>query len=151
VRSPTRGVSRLVKVSGALALIAMAAAALAMAATPKAGAYFGHTKVGQVEVEFSVPPTLGVISDLTTGDIPQYCEGGGVPAQTLEWGEMKIKGGKFSGKVAEKAEGKVIAHGMITGKFLAGGKVTGTLKSTFTPAISCDGQTTFTAKTTGGA
>jgi hypothetical protein len=151
VKNPKRKVSRLVKVTVPLTLVAMAMAAIALAATPQEGAYFGRTKVGEVEIEFSVPASLGKVRDLTTGDIPQYCEGGGVPTQTLDWGNMKITGGKFSGKVAEKAEGRVIAHGMITGKFLAGGKVTGTLKSTFTPAISCDGQTTFTAQLTGGA
>lgn len=133
------------------ALFALLAVAVATAVTPKSGAYFGRTKQGQVEVEFSVPPSLSKVRSLTTGDIPTYCAGGGIPTQTLDWGNVKIMAGKFSGTVAEKGQTSVEAHGVLKGKFLAGGKVTGTLKSIFAKAPSCSGSTTFTAKLTGGA
>jgi hypothetical protein len=150
VRDPRRQLKRLAKTIVPVLLIVLATAVAALAATPKSGAYFGRTKAGEVEVEFSVPASLKKVRDLTSGEIPQYCAGGGIPTQTLQWGDMTIKAGKFSGKVAEKAKGQVVAHGTISGKFLAGGKVTGTLKSVFSTS-SCSGQTTFTAQLTGGA
>jgi hypothetical protein len=78
--------------------------------------------------------------------VPNKCGSGGPPPKETSK-TAKIKNGKFTGTVNEFTDtGQLIAKGKVSGKFKAGGKVTGTVKTTLPTAQQCNAKFTFTAK-----
>jgi hypothetical protein len=161
-RDSTRplGVRRRKRVSAALA--ALAAAGLltlgigdALASGAKAGNYSGNptfqgTLVTSVTVNFTVPASKTKVKRLRlTPFIPNACGFAGPPPKETST-PAKIHNGKFTGTVKELADnGKVFGKAKVTGKFKAGGKVSGTFKSTILSAANCNAKYKFTAKVSG--
>ena len=83
--------------------------------------------------------------------LPNSCGYGG-PAPTQVSKPAKISHGRFSGTVTEKSaiSGKVVDSATVTGKFLAGGKEQGTVKTTVPAAKRCNGTFTYSTKAAKG-
>jgi hypothetical protein len=127
----------------------VALAGIANAAAPVKGArYSGQVKVtASLKVTFKVARSGKKVTSLDVRpSLPNSCGyGGPEPIHTSR--PAKIKHGRFTAKITEKARnGQVIATGTVSGKFLAGGKEKGTIKSTEPTAKSCNGRFTYSTK-----
>lgn len=140
------------KLIGSIALAVTAVVALAgiaNAAAPTKGArYSGHVNgAATLTVTFKVSRSGKKVTSLAVKPaLPNRCGSGG-PEPTETSKPTKVKRGKFTAKITEKAiNGKVIGTATVTGKFLAGGKEKGTIKSVEPNARSCDGSFTYSTK-----
>jgi hypothetical protein len=134
----------------ALAVAAVVAlAGIAYAAAPVKGARYSGSVNGTatLKVTFKVSRSGKKVTSLDVRpSLPNSCGYGG-PEPTHASKPAKVKHGKFTGKITEKASnGKVIATATVTGKFLTGGKEKGTINSVLPSATSCDGNFTYSTK-----
>jgi hypothetical protein len=138
--------------STALALAAiLALAGIAFAAAPVKGSkYSGPVNVtATLTVSFKVSGSGKRVSSLKVSpSLPNSCGyGGPPPAETSK--PAKIKDGKFTAKITEKAtNGTVITTAKVTGKFLAKGKEKGTINTNLPNAKSCNGTFAYSTKAT---
>jgi hypothetical protein len=138
--------------SSALGLTAiLAIAGMALAASPVKGAkYSGRVKVSAtLTVSFKVSGSGKKVTSLKVSpSLPNTCGyGGPLPTDTSK--PAKIKHGKFTAKITEKASsGTVIGTAKVTGKFLAKGKEKGTVRTNLPNAKSCNGSFTYSTKVT---
>jgi hypothetical protein len=136
--------------STVLALAAiLAIAGIAVAAAPVKGAkYSGRVNVSAtLTVSFKVSRSGRKITSLKVSpSLPNTCGYGG-PPPTETSKPAKIKHGRFTAKITEKASsGTVIATASVTGQFLAKGKEKGTVKTNLPNAKSCNGSFTYSTK-----
>ena len=129
----------------------LALTGIALAASPVKGAkYSGRVKVSAtLTVSFKVSGSGKKITSLKVSpSLPNTCGyGGPLPTDTSK--PAKIKDGKFTAKITEKASsGTVIGTAKVTGKFLAKGKEKGTITTSLPNAKSCNGSFTYSTKAT---
>ena len=139
------------------ALLAPAlAAAPALAMAPlKSTVYRGSLSGAQSKISISFRTSAGgtQVQDLDIGALPIYCPGNGPPGKpSIVFLKAKISSsGKFSTAGKDMIEsgplkGTVAATLKATGTFTAGGRVHGTLTTTYSgPAKSCSGHSSYTA------
>jgi opacity protein-like surface antigen len=139
-----RALSRGIAAGLALALL-LAAAALA------AGALKGKTYRGSL-ARNSEAITLKVAKNgktvaVSVASAPLYCQGGGGPTKQLTKPAAISKSGSFSATIGYEftLNHTTNSHLIIKGRF-AGSKVSGSARSEFKLAPSCDGSTSFSAK-----
>lgn len=148
-KSPRGG--RLI-VSTAVALGAvLSVAIIAFAAAPVKGSkYSGPVKVtANLTVSFKVTGSGKKVKSLKVSpSLPNSCGyGGPLPTDTSK--PAKIKHGRFTAKITEKASGgTVTATAKVTGKFLANGKEKGTIKTDLPKAKSCNGSFGYSTQAT---
>lgn len=140
-----------------VATVAMlAAAAVALAATPVTGAtYNGTFKAGfdTVRLSFKVSSNGKRVTNLRVTDTGLYCAGGGgvtpvhfndagisATGTFRSTGEYRIAIGPRSGQIGEELA--------ITGTFKTGRREGGTMKTTYTGSVSssCSGQSSYSTK-----
>lgn len=136
--------------STALGLTAiLAITGIALAASPVKGAkYSGRVKVSAtLTVSFKVSGSGKNVTSLRVSpSLPNTCGYGG-PPPTASSKPARIKQGKFTAKITEKASsGTVIGTAKVTGTFLAKGKEKGTVKTNLPNAKSCNGSFTYSTK-----
>jgi hypothetical protein len=126
-----------------LALVAMlSCAAGALAASPRKGAkYSGHVREAGVPItiSFKVSRSGRKVTSLTLNvpNLPNKCGYGGPDA--IRPAHAKIKDGRFTAKLSETTGGStVVATARITGRFRAGGKESGKIR-TKTSDAACSG------------
>jgi hypothetical protein len=101
-----------------------------------------------VKVSFAVSGNGKQVTSLKTNNLPLYCEGGGPPLP-IPFANAKIaRQGTFTstGKYIIKEgplKGQLEAKLKITGKFLKGGKETGTLTTTYVKDPKCSGKSSY--------
>jgi hypothetical protein len=138
--------------SAALALAAiLALAGIAFAAGPVKGSkYSGRINVTATStVSFKVSGSGNRITSLKVSPSLPYSCGHGGPPPTDTSKPAKIKDGKFTAKITEKAgNGTVIATAKVTGKFLAKGKEKGAINTNLPNAKSCNGTFAYSTKAT---
>jgi hypothetical protein len=135
----------------AMALLALGSASAALAATAnqiKGASYSGEVAQKHVTVSFKVSSSGKQVTGLRTSNLPLYCQGGGPPVPVRFANATISKQGTFksSGKYIIKEgplKGQLGTTLKITGKFLAGGKETGTLKTTYAKTPSCSGSSSY--------
>ncbi len=132
------------------AVVLLTCAAAAVAAGAKPGAVRGAKYAGAVR---NSPLTIAVASDgksakLSIPFAPAYCQGGGGGEVQHTKSAPISKDGAFTAKVSYTVMGstRVFATVTVKGTFLKK-NFDGTAKSSFTPATSCSGQSSFIAKT----
>lgn len=130
----------------AVALLICATAAIAAGAKP--GAIKGAKYAGAVR---NSPVTIKVASDGKSAKVsipfaPAYCQGGGGGEVQHTKSAPVSKDGAFTAKISYTVMGstRVFATVTVKGTFLKK-NFDGTAKSTFTPATSCSGQSSFAA------
>ncbi len=131
------------------AIVALVATANATAPV-KGATYSGNVNVtATLKVTFKVARSGKKVTSLDVRpSLPNSCGYGG-PEPTHTSKPAEVKHGKFTGKITEKASsGKVIATATVTGKFLAGGKEKGAIKSIEPAAKSCNGSFAYSTKAT---
>ena len=135
--------------AGAVLTLAVGAA---LAVTIKPGKYSGAEsyqgfKSSTEFVTFTVNKSKTKVKKLRLVPfVANKCGSGGPPPKETSK-TVKIKNGRFKGTVKElTTNGTVEAKGLVSGKFKAGGKVKGTVKSTLPSAPQCNATFTFTAK-----
>lgn len=134
---------------GLALLLAAGLAAVALAAGPVKGAtYSGTLTVSSGEtVTFKVNKSGTQVSAIRVKPfLPNRCGAGGPPPQeTSESGPIKNK--RFTATVSQlSTDGTVSATAKVTGSFLPGGKVKGSVKSDLPTAEECNGSFAYTAK-----
>jgi hypothetical protein len=135
----------------ALAVAAIVAlAGIANATAPVKGArYSGHVNVtALLKVTFKVAGSGKKVTSLDVSpSLPNSCGYGG-PQPTHTSKVAKVTHGKFTANITEKSSinGKVIATATVTGKFLAGGKEKGVIKTIEPLAKSCNGSFAYSTK-----
>jgi hypothetical protein len=132
----------------ALVLVAtLASGATALASKPVKGAtYTGATAHGKAPIELKVSAN-GKRVTVKMVSAPLYCQGGGAPEVQITKAAAISKSGSFSGSIAYEFRftHKITSHLFFSGKF-SGRTVTGSARSQFTLAKTCNGSTTFTAR-----
>ena len=134
--------------------VSLAATAIVLAAGPVKGArYSGQVKTGAtLTVSFKVARSGKKVTGFKVRlSLPNSCGYGG-PAPTQSFKPAQIRHGRFSGTVTEKSatSGQVVDSAIVTGKFLAGGKEQGTVKTTVPAAKRCNGTFTYSTKAAKG-
>jgi hypothetical protein len=134
--------------SGAVALaVTLATAGIVSAASPVKGSkYFGTvTGTAFLKVTFKVSKSGTKVTALkVTPSLPNSCGYGG-PLPKASTKSAKIKHGRFTAKITEKnSSGIVIDTAKVRGKFLAGGKEKGTIKTDVPKGESCSGSFAYT-------
>jgi hypothetical protein len=126
-------------------------AGIAVAAAPVKGAkYSGPVKVtATLTVSFKVTGSGKKVKSLKVSpSLPNSCGYGG-PPPTETSKPAKIKHGRFTAKITEKASGgTIVATAKVTGKFLAKGKEKGTIKTDLPKAKSCNGSFAYSTQAT---
>jgi hypothetical protein len=145
---PTR---RVLVLALALALATMASGAIALASKPVKGAtYIGATAHGKAPIELKVSAN-GKSVTVKMLSPPLYCQGGGGPELQITKVAAIAKSGSFKGSNAYESRfnHKITALLLFSGKF-SGRTVTGSARSEFLLAKTCDGSTSFSARATRG-
>lgn len=141
--------------SGALVVLALAAAGAQAASAVKDGSYHGALSGSQAKVMISFRVTGGgsELRSLRLSSRPIYCGGRGAPgAPKIIFPTIKISaGGRFAGSgkdlvPAGPLKGSVLATLHVSGRVAGGGKASGTITTTYSgPAEKCSGRSRYTA------
>jgi hypothetical protein len=134
--------------------VSLAVTAIALAADPVKGSkYSGRVKTSvTLTVSFKVTASGKKVTGFKVRlSLPNSCGYGG-PEPTQFFKPAKISHGRFSGTVTEKSaiSGKVVDSAKVTGRFLAGGKEQGTVKTTVPAAKRCNGTFSYSTKASKG-
>ena len=136
--------------------VAAVAAAPSLGATPLKGKLYSGGLAGaqsKISISLRVSAGGGEIQTLKIGALPIYCPGNGPPGTpSIVFGKARISAaGKFSTKGADKIssgplKGTVVATLAVTGTFSAGGRVHGTIATSYSgSAKSCSGRSAYSA------
>jgi hypothetical protein len=136
-------------VAAAVALTALAGSGVALAANQVKGAsYEGEVAQKHVTVSFKVSHSGKQVTALTISNTPLYCSGGGRPIPIHFAPAAISKSGTFTstGKyviIEGPLKGQLGTKLKITGKFLAGGRESGVLTTTYVKTPSCSGKSSY--------
>lgn len=144
--------------AGACALAALcvfaAPATAASALTVKAGLYAGTLGGGQSKITLSFRVSAaGAVTAVKISALPIYCSGNGPPGTpSIVFAKARVDAsGRFTTKgkdmiASGPLKGSVAATLSLSGAFAAGGRVRGTLTTSYGgPAKSCGGHSSFSA------
>jgi hypothetical protein len=142
------GAGRILALAGLASAVLFALVAVALAASPVKGAtYSGSLKDSATEiVSFKVSASGKMVTNVkVTPFVPNHCGSGGTPpAESSK--PARIKNGKFKATLNEEtSNGAVSGTATVTGKFLAKGKVKGTVENPLPGAKECAGNFPYTA------
>ena len=141
---------RAIAIAGLTATLALIAAAVAIAATVKAGTYTGTLKGRAITITFRVPKGAKKVTAIKISDVPLYCSGGGPPIPISFRTATISKHGTFSSKgtyfiKAGPRKGQVGARLALTGSFGKTGHESGKLTTTWVGVPhSCSGASKYT-------
>lgn len=136
---------------------ALVLAASAPAAAPQRGATYGGTVSmphGAITISLRVSADGGKVEDVQLAALPIYCAGNGPPGTpTIVFKSARVSAaGKFSSAGTDMLgsgplKGSVAARLSVTGTFTSGGRLHGTLTTTFSGAAKqCGGHSPYTAR-----
>jgi hypothetical protein len=127
--------------------LALVLGGIALAAGPMKGKTYGGSLVrGNVPITLKVAKN-GKAVTVSVERPPLYCEGGGVGGRQITKPATISKSGSFSATIVYEFTPNHTTNSklLVKGKF-SGSKVSGSARSEFKLAASCDGSTSFSAK-----